>query len=157
MNTRTAAIAAALGMALLLTGCVGGNEPEEVAPSPEAEAEVPSPTVAAKDALAACGVVMNGGDDSVLVRIPASLIGIQAELDDARVNELLDINAQLVQAIEQAPPAMAATLRSLQAPFQQVQDVVDAGGGNLSMDTSGVAGDVTTLMGQCVDEGFKVS
>lgn len=126
-------------------------------PSPEAQTPSPSPSAVTKDAKAACGIVFDGGDASIAFRIPGALTDVQAELSGERLDEMLEINTELVKAIEQAPPAMVATLRSLQVPFQQVQDVVDAGGGQLNMDTSGVASDVTALMGQCVDEGFTVS
>lgn len=160
MNTRTAAVAASLGALLLLAGCSGGGEPQEAA-SPSAAGDVaPSPSATAKDikdAKAACGVVFNGGDSSLAFRIPEALIDVQANLEGERLQAMLNINSQLAQAISQATPEVAAPLRSIQVPFQQVQDVVDAGGGDLNMDTSGVAGDVADLMSACVDAGFTVS
>ncbi|OCI30035.1 hypothetical protein [Oerskovia enterophila] len=154
MRTRTAAIAAVLGVALLVAGCSGGGESEEVASPLEDEKVVPSPSEDAKDA---CGVVFNGGDGSLAFRIPEALIDVQANLQGERLQTMLDINSQLTQAISQATPEVAAPLRSIQVPFQQVQDVVDAGGGDLTMDTSRVAEDVTDLMAACVDAGFTVS
>lgn len=163
---RTTTATSLAGLALILAACSsdGGGEPMAATSEPKAAAEsveetteaaepVDEPTAPEKSADAACGAVMN---TDLLERIPESINAIGPDLGAEQLDELLAINAELGEAIEAAPADVAAPLRSLQVPFQQVQDVYDAGGGELSMDTSGVAGDVTALMEACVDHGFTV-
>lgn len=164
----TAPRARTIGIALVLVGVLAGCADEAkdpaVAPSqtPVAPAAptstAPASSAATKSVDKACSAIIDeASGESVLERIPDSLIGIGSSLSGDQLDELVSINAALREAIDVAPADIAAPLRSLQVPFQQVQDVVDAGGGSLDMDTSGVAKDVTALMSACADAGFSVA
>jgi hypothetical protein len=115
----------------------------------------PSPTA---DAEATCeGIVGDPGDGSLISRIPDAILAIGDQLDEQTTAELIDINDNLGRALETAPPEYATVIRSLKEPFQQVQDVVSGGGGEINMDTSRVSADVTELMELCVADGYRVS
>ncbi|WP_369371602.1 hypothetical protein AB1046_23040 [Promicromonospora sp. Populi] len=110
------------------------------------------------DAEAVCeGIAGDLGSDSLVGRIPDAILAIGDELDDKDAAELIDINDDLGRVLEVAPPEYATVIRSLKEPFQQVQDVVSGGGGQLSMDTSRVQADVTELMELCVADGYTIS
>lgn len=162
MNVRATSVAALLS-ALVLAGCTAAPTAAPVAtttsqPSAARSTSTPTPTpTPTADALAACRLFGDGGDTSLMQRIPASLTGIGAKLDSARAAELLSINRGLLRAIAVAPPALKASLTSLNAPFQQVADVLGAGGGSLSMDTSHVASDAAQVMRLCAEAGYQVS
>lgn len=161
---RTTTAGTLAGLALILAACSpdgGDGEPSEAPTTEAARAEVsadPVETVAEpeepeKSADAACSAVM---ETDLLMRIPDSIIAIGDSLGGEQLDELLAINDELGDAIDVAPPEIAAPLRSLQVPFQTVQDAVDGGGGELNIDTSDVAEDVTSLMEECVAAGYRV-
>lgn len=129
------------------------QETEEVADESQEVEESAAPD---GDALAACALFANGGEQSIMQRIPSSLIGIGAEITSAQIDELIYLNSGLNQAAEQAPPDLADALTTLNEPFQQAADALDSGSGNLTMDTSHVPEDVILVMELCVDAGFQV-
>lgn len=96
------------------------------------------------------------GGPSLAEYIPTALIGIGSNLEGDQLDNLLSVNEALGEALDVAPEEMIATLELLRQPFQEVQEVLDSGGGNLSMDTSHVAADITTLMGLCADAGYQI-
>ncbi|PJJ77459.1 hypothetical protein CLV28_0678 [Sediminihabitans luteus] len=89
-------------------------------------------------------------------RIPAALTGIGAELAGEQLDELTSIHTELLHAAETAPDDLAELIMTLDEPFQAVADVVAAGGGDLSADTSHVREDITAVMSYCVDAGFTI-
>jgi hypothetical protein len=163
---RSTTAAGLAGLALILAACSSGGdgEPAAAASEPVATAEsaeeatepaehVEETAAPEKSADAACGAVMN---TDLLERIPESINAIGPDLGGEQLDELLIINAELGLAIEVAPPEVAAPLRSIQVPFQTVNDAVAEGGGSLNIDTSGLAEDITSLMSECVDAGFTI-
>lgn len=124
-------------------------------PTP-APTPTPSPTPEI-DALAACSAFMDGGDTSVMFRVPPALSSIGGTITDAQVDELLDLNRALTAAAEISPAPLAAALTNVNVPFQQAADVFAAGGGELTMDTSDMLSKVTKVVELCGAEGFAVS
>lgn len=143
-------------LVLVSTGVLAGCTTAETDPPPRTESAAPSasptpsPTL---DAYEACGIFFDAG---LLERVSPALTSIGDTLEGPTLDELLDIDATIDEALEVAPPDVAAPLQALGAPFQQVQDVVDAGGGELSMDTSNIMADMTTLMGECTAAGYRL-
>lgn len=159
MNVRIAALSVA---ALLSLAACTGNDTPETTPTPtpaQAVKATPTPTpTPTPDALAACGIFIGDGQaGSFMVRIPPSLTSIGGDITSDQLNELLDINEGLLDAIDVAPTDLARALSALNEPFQQAADAVAGGGGSLTMDTSHVAADVTEIMGLCVDAGFTIA
>lgn len=156
---RRVGVLVAVGMvAFALSSCGGSSEEPPAtssapAPAPVQTAE-PAPTT---DADAACAVIGDGGSESIVQRIPTALTSIGATIGQEQIDELLDINEKLGEAIDLAPTDLAAALTSLKVPFQQAQDAVDSGSGSLSMDTASVAADVTEVLELCVSAGYSVA
>lgn len=170
MRPRLPILVLAVTAVLMVTAC-GADTSEEPAAVPSGGASVPveasepasttepspAPTPEpTSDALAACATFAGGGERSLMSRIPASLVGIGAEITQDQLHELLEIHSSMADAVEQAPPDLAAALTLLNRPFQTVRDVMDAGGGSLNMDTSNVMEDVTRVMGMCADAGYRI-
>lgn len=158
MKTRAGVLAVAVVGAFAVSSCGGPSEEPPATSSAPAPAPVhttePAP---APDADAACAVIGDGGSESVVQRIPTSLTSIGATIGQEQIDELLDINGKLGDAIELAPTDLAAALTSLKVPFQQAQDAMDSGSGSLSMDTASVAADVTEVLELCVAAGYSVA
>lgn len=112
-------------------------------------------TPAAPDPLEPCADILDGGDNSLLERIPALLNGIGADLSEEQIDELVDIEFKLRVAEKRSPEGLADQIATLAEPFQEFADVYAAGGGELNMDTSHVFEDVTAITGTCADAGFK--
>lgn len=153
--------AAVVLVAVTLGGCTPdgtASEPEESEPViAQSTAEPVEEPTAENDALAACALFGEGGEESLMQRIPPALTGIGSTISSEQVDELLYINSGLNRAAEIAPDDLAAALTALNRPFQEAADAVESGGGGLSMDTSHVMEDVTEVMELCVDAGFTVS
>lgn len=122
---------------------------ESTSPSPS---PTPSPTPSL-DAYTACEIFFDAG---LLERISPALTSIGGTLDGEALDELLDINATIGEALEVAPPNVALPLQALGEPFEQVQDVADSGGGELTMDTSNIMADMTTLLDECSAAGYRL-
>lgn len=152
----TLAIAAAAGCAAEPESNANPTASAVVTSSTPTPSPTPTPTPT-KDAIAACSIFGDGGSRSVMQRIPIALTSIGASLTSDQLDELLAINDALTDAIAVAPTDLAGALTSLNVPFQQAADVMDAGGGSLSMDTASVASDVTEVMTLCVGAGYTVS
>lgn len=151
-------LAVASMVAVVVSGC--GSSSEEPAETSAAPAPAPVETTepaSTPDADAACAVIGDGGSESIVQRIPTALTSIGATIGQEQIDELLDINAKLGEAIELAPTDLAGALTSLKVPFQQAQDAVGSGSGSLSMDTASVAADVTEVLELCVAAGYSVA
>ncbi|WHP18805.1 hypothetical protein [Cellulomonas sp. ES6] len=157
MKAHAVVLAVASMVALVASGC-GSSSDEKLAETTAAPAPIettePAPT---PDADAACAVIGDGGSESIVQRIPTALTSIGATIGQEQIDELLDINEKLGDAIELAPTDLAAALTSLKVPFQQAQDAMDSGSGSLSMDTASVAADVTEVLELCVAAGYSVA
>lgn len=143
--------------AAVLAAC---SSPEPADPSPEPTR--PAETAAAdahpsRNPIAACELIGDGGSGSVLQRIPASLTSIGATISQQQIDELLDINETLEEAIRIAPTDLAAAVTSLKVPFQQAQDAMDASSGSLNMDTASVAQHVADVLELCVTAGYSAT
>lgn len=161
----TRRLGAALALALVLTACSGGADDAPVASSeptaaqsaePPAPASTPSPTPT-EDPLAACERILDGGDDSLLSRIPDVLTSIGASMTQDQMDELIDIELELRLAEGEAPDGLERQIERLAQPFREFTDLYAEGGGELNMDTSHVFEDITAVMETCVDAGFKVN
>jgi len=150
---------------VLVLVTLGGCTPDGTAPEPEeSEPVVTEPTAdpvedvtTEDDALVACALFGEGGEESLMQRIAPALTGIGSTITGEQIDELLYINSGLSRAADVAPDDLAAALAALNRPFQQAADAVASGGGGLSMDTSHVMEDVTEVMELCVDAGFTIS
>lgn len=152
---------AGIGVALvaLLAACSAPETPDPVATTSAAPAPTATTTSAPPaepDPLVACGVLFDGGDDSVVMRIPPALLAVGAKLGNEELAELLAIHESLTFAAKLAPSRLAERITSLNAPFVQVADLVMSGGGSLDMDTSNVAADVTEITTLCADAGYRI-
>jgi hypothetical protein len=149
----TSLIASATALASLTACAAPENEPQSTstATMPASEAPPPEPTELTEDGFASCEIFFEAG---LLERIPDALTSIGDSLGGSELDELLDINQVIGEAYEAAPAGVAGPLESLKQPFQQVEDVVDAGGGSLNMDTSHVMNDVSDLMEECAALGY---
>lgn len=143
---------------LICAGGLAGCTTSETASQPLSQSATPSasstPSAAPSlDAYAACEIFFDAG---LLERISPALTSIGETLDGPVLDELLDINATIGEALEVAPTDVAAPLQALGEPFQQVQDLAESGGGELTMDTSNVMVDMTTLMDECTAAGYRL-
>lgn len=124
--------------------------------SASGEAPEAAPQHVEKDNLQACQKLM-GDDMQLIIDIPGLLTGIGAEATSEQTQQLLDIHSKIEQAREIAESDLDGQLASLDVPFKQAADLIEAGGGSLTMDTSHVASDVTQILQTCAAAGYQVT
>lgn len=160
---RRLTITATLAAVLALAAC-GSPVPSEAAPEAAEASEPASPSpepspepTEVPEGHAACAAFAESGDSSLMQRVPGALTGIGDALGGEQLDELLTIHRGLEATAEDAPADLAAALQRLDEPFQEVADVVEAGGGDLNMDTSHVMEDVTDVLELCNGYGYTLN
>ena len=172
-NTRLVATLVLIG-GFLLSGC-GADEPVNdqtsgqsvttETTSEDASAEDLSTAAASTETeeesgdVRACNLLFDedASGDSISTRIPPAILAIGPSLGNETLDELLAINSTLGLAATLAEEPLSGQITTLQEPFQQVRDVVDAGGGDLTIDTSHVTEDMTAIMETCVAAGYQMN
>lgn len=142
-------------LAALLSACTDGDPVAGTA----APATAAVSTASAKpDAHAACmRLVGDGGEESLLQRAPEALSDhLTPEMTATDARALARISAEIEAIIEIAPAELAARLRSLQLPFRQAADALEAGGGSVTLDTGAVHDAIVPLMDACVEAGYRI-
>jgi len=144
-SVRRATLAALLmTAALAATAC--GSEPGDEA-NPAVAADGADPTTVA------CGLFANGGDRSLVNRIPPAITGISEDLTPEQLTEIINVNQSLTGIINQAPPDLAAILTPINEPLQQFVD----SGGTVTLDSDyevRVLRNILDAMKWCADAGF---
>jgi hypothetical protein len=133
-----------MAAALAATAC-GSGPGDEANPAQAADGADPT-TVA-------CGLFANGGDNSLVNRIPPAITGISEDLTPAQLAEIIDVNQSLTAIINQAPPDLAAILAPINSPLQQFVD----SGGTVTLDSDyevRVLRNILDGMKWCADAGF---
>lgn len=112
-----------------------------------------SPTTGA---LAACSDFLDG-EPSLLDRIPKAVLAIGDTATQDDIDEMQAIHDGIEAAAVKAPADLALALRTVDKPFADFVRQIDSGATSVSITTEGIANDTTTVMGLCVDAGFKVA
>lgn len=111
MNTRTAAVAVALGMTLLLTGCAGGEAPAEEPSSPGAEKDATYSTIGDfREAVEEAGYACSAWSE----REQSSFAAAAADCDSGTV---LSIFTSEAQRDEQAATLKALAIKGEDRPL----------------------------------------
>jgi hypothetical protein len=109
-----------------------------------------------KDNLAACKTLL-GDDMKIVTGIPDLITGIGDNATTKQQDQLEKTHLKIEDARKQAESGLAGHLASLDTPFKQAYDVMHGGGGSIDMDTSHVENDITNVMNDCADAGYKIA
>jgi hypothetical protein len=113
-------------------------------------------TKAAQDPLTACrGFIGDGGDQTLLSRVPVVLAKAEAQLTRTQLDEMLAINNQLTGLAATAPVDVAVPLLRVQGPFKQVATAYEGGAGSVTIHASDVQPAVTDLVTACNRRGYQ--
>lgn len=149
---KTRITGAALALLIAVTGCSSMEPTEAETETPKAEEATPEETDTPEvDDLAACEILLEE-----ITIIPELFIDFPETLDDEAAQPYLSVNDNLSRAMLVASPGLKSSVEDLRAPFKEIADVVEGGGGGLTLDTSGLTEDVTAVMAACVDAGYRV-
>jgi len=108
-----------------------------------------------KNNLTACEKLM-GDDFQTMLDIPDVLLSIGSTTTQEQQNKLLEIHSKISDARQYAESDLDGQLASLDIPFQQAYDTLSSGGGQVTMDTSHVAADVTNIVQTCAAAGYQI-
>lgn len=167
---RKLATIAAIALAFTLAACATQAEPapavtvtETATAEPEAaevatEATLEDASESTEPDLAKMCQIAIGkmDDDSPLNQIPGLLIDLPNGLNDETVLPYLDVNKDLLDALEYAPAHLRAALEDIRTPFAVIAEVAAGGGGEIAADSSSVGDGIRDVMGACADSGYRV-
>jgi len=156
------AVLVGVAASVLLVGCTSGGTTATSTTTPTTNSSRTSVTTTtarpSASALDTCaGYFGDGGQDTLMWRVPDALSQIGPEMDAATARKLVGIGDELEALIKTAPPDLAVHLRATQLPFQQVADSLRGGGGAVRLDTGAARDAILPLTTACVQAGYRVS
>ncbi|MDO5500426.1 MAG: hypothetical protein Q4F67_12190 [Propionibacteriaceae bacterium] len=166
-------IVAAGAAVLLLAGCSGEGQVEtpvptvevteapqvtEETPTPSPEAEAPQATGPSGEMAYVCGEFYAGGEQGLAFEIPPLMIDFPETLTDETIQPYLSMSTRLGGLVLRAPAELRGLVEDIREPFAAIQAIYDnpPEDGDITLDTSMVAGAVMELTGVCADAGFKI-
>lgn len=168
---RVGCAVAVMVLAAVLAGCADESDQGGVGASPSESTAAPTPDdgtnplerteIGVPDVAPSCEAVygtttLEGVDEPLADRIRLMLASYPFELDEEQAQAYADVDAELGAVAEDAPEAIAEQLQVVRRPFADVSRVLDDGGGNLVVDTTGVAQALDALEAICVAGGYDV-
>lgn len=138
----------AIILALATQNVYSGKTAESQATSASASGE--------KDDLKACKLLM-GDDMKIMTDMPTLITSIGDKMTSEQQGQLKETHLKIEKARKVSESGLSGHLASLDTPFKQAYDVMGNGGGSIDMDTSHMANDITNVMGDCANAGYKIS
>lgn len=144
---KRAAFSLAVVVGLVLTGCTANAPTPSASPTPTAASEPSQPAAEEKTALGLCQVM-----GEKFLEYPSYVLAVM----DGDISTHSDFLAWADRLTDAAPADARAIVAKYTDPIYQVDEVVQAGGGSLTLKTDNYKSGNLELMEYCVDAGYKV-